>query len=582
MNLIEALEVLNKPGVPGAAVFKVFLACGFTPLHLQTFLGAHLRQRLAQRRVEVKVGVFGDLVGNIDRSRQEELECLAVAVEWQDLDPRLGIRTLGGWRAEDIPDIVESARRAGFRLEGALRLAAASVPVFVCMPTLPLPPMFTPPTTRASQYELELRQSAASLATSLSKEPGVRVLNAQRLAELSPEASRFDVRSELATGFPYRVAHASAIAELLSVLIDNPVPKKGLITDLDDTMWAGILGEVGPEEISWHLDRHTQIHGVYQQFLNSLASAGILIAVASKNEPTLTEQAFEREDIIVSKDNIYPFEVHWSRKSESVGRILKQWNVGPEAVVFIDDSPMEVAEVKAAFPEMECVVFPKSDPQAAWGLLRNLRDLFGKSVVSEEDSLRLKSIRGARHLSELTNGEGASPDEFLRNASASIRFRLGAGDGGARALELVNKTNQFNLNGRRLSEGAWMEVLKDPEAFVLAAAYEDKYGPLGTIAVLVGRRDRRKLCVNTWVMSCRAFSRRIEHHCLKFLFERFSADEIFFDYQPTARNGPLQDFFEQLLGTRPQSDVRLSRERFFEKAPPLFHRIEEAGRDGRG
>src|SRR5262249_38614687 len=159
-----------------------------------------------------------------------------------------------------------------------------------------------------------------------------------------------------------------------------------------------------------------------------------------KNDPALVDEAFERKDLLLGKDNVFPFEIHWNRKSESVRRILKTWNVGPEAVVFVDDSPMEVSEVKDAFPEMECVVFPKNRYQAIWELIRQIRDLFGKNVISEEDSLRLPSIRNANSLRESLEVPGNSLDGFLVHARASVLFTFGKEMGDRRALDLLNKT----------------------------------------------------------------------------------------------------------------------------------------------
>ena len=575
MNLIEALEILNQSLPENAPPFRAFLACGLTPLHLQTFLAAYLRQRSPQHRVEVSTGLFGDLAGTVERLQGSSYDLLFVVIEWQDIDPRLGIRSLGSWRVADLPGLVKSASLALARLEQSLLRVSATVPTCVCLPTLPLPPLFVTPTCQACKHELQLRQLVDSFGVAVSNESSLRVVSAQCLDEFSPPRGRFDMRSELMAGFPYKVSHASAVAALLALLSQNPTPKKGLITDLDDTLWGGILGEVGTEGVSWHADQHTHIHGLYQQFLDSLASAGILIAAASKNDRALAEQALERKDLIISRDYIYPIEIHWSRKSESAQRILKTWNIGPESVVFIDDSPMEVAEVKAAFPEMECIVFPKNDSLAIWDLLRRLRDLFGRSVVSEEDSLRLKSIRGAVTLRESLELTGGSLDDFLQGADAFIRFAFGKQGADKRAFELINKTNQFNLNGRKLDESGWLRLLNDPDAFIVTATYQDKYGPLGKIAVLTGRLRDKHLEVNTWVMSCRAFSRRIEHQCLKYLFEKFSADEIAFDYEATARNSPLQDFFRELLGVTPTAGFRLSRSGFFERIPPLSQQIEE-------
>jgi FkbH-like protein len=574
MNLIDALEILRQPVPQDAAPLRVFLASGFTPLHLQTYLAAHLRQRMPQHKVDVNAGLFGDLAGNIERFDTSRPDALVAVIEWQDLDPRLGIRNLGGWRTETLSDVLSSVQSALARLERALKHAAAARPVCVCMPTLPLPPLFSNATQQAGNTELQLRNLVASFAASISAEPLVRVLNSQLLDERSPASARFDIQSDLLTGFPYHLPHASTLASLLALLIQNPAPKKGLITDLDDTLWSGILGEIGVEGISWHLDQHTQIHGLYQQFLGSLASAGVLIGVASKNDPALVQQAFERKDLILSKQSVFPIEAHWTQKSESVRRILKTWNIGADAVVFIDDNAMELAEVQAAFPEMECLLFPHNDPRAVWDLLKRLRDLFGKSTISKEDALRLQSIRAAGALRDSSNGHGPSLDQFLQSANASIEFDFDKQPRDSRAFELLNKTNQFNLNGRRLSETSWLAYLNDPDSFLLTVSYEDKYGPLGKIAVLLGKVQGRSLQIDSWVMSCRAFSRRIEHQCLHQLFERFACESIFFNFEATPRNGPLQEFFSSLCGAPLEPGVSLSRTSFLEKCPPLFHRVK--------
>jgi FkbH-like protein len=574
MKLIDALAVARRPVDENASLLKVFLACGCTPLHLGTFLTAALTDRSPLERADVTTGLFGDLAGSIERIPARDCDVLVVVIEWQDLDARLGIRTLGGWRVEDLPDIVNSAERMIGRLEKAILHAADSVPTYISLPTLPLPPLFATTRRQASAYELRLRQSIGRFAASLAQHARIQIINGQELDEMSPLATRFDIQSELSAGFPYQLTHASAIAELLAGLIQNPGPKKGLITDLDDTLWSGILGENGVDGISWHLDQQTHIHGLYQQFLASLASAGVLTAVASKNDPALVEQAFEREDLLIGKQSLYPIDVHWGAKSESVRRILKSWNIAADAVIFVDDSPMELAEVKGAFPEIECLLFPKSDPLAFWQLLRRLRDLFGKSILSEEDSIRLQSIRAAADLPDSSNGESTFLDDFLQDAQATVVFSFGKQKDDHRAFELINKTNQFNLNGKRLNETSWTSYLNEPETFLMTVSYEDKYGRLGKIAVLLGRVQGTAATINYWVMSCRAFSRRIEQQCLNWLFEEFRLQEIDFDYQQTERNKPIHDFLSSIAGTSLNGNARISKASFFEKCPPLFHQVK--------
>jgi FkbH-like protein len=500
---------------------------------------------------------------------------VCVVVEWADLDPRLGIRSLGGWRSADIPDIVKSAHRQSERLDARIKQLEEKVPVYLSTPTLPLPPMFTTGNGQAHHCECQLRDITTSLAARLSAHRRVKLLNSQRLDELSPLARRFDVKAEVTTGFPYSLEHASRLAELFAALIQDSPPKKGLITDLDDTLWDGILGEIGIDRITWDIAGHGQMHGLYQQFLSSLASTGVLLAVASKNDRTLVEQALARPDMILSKECLFPLEVHWKPKSESVARILETWNIGPADVVFVDDSPMEVAEVHAAFPQMECIVYPKSNYQAIWDLFKRLRDIFGKEAVSYEDIIRLRSIRATSALRSSAQEGELDADDFLLKADASITFCLGPSAGDNRAFELINKTNQFNLNGKRFSESDWLKFLQDPAAFVLTASYEDKYGPLGKIAVVMGKTSGRKAYVSAWVMSCRAFSRRIEHHCLKYLFEKLDAEEIVFEYKLTPRNGPIRDFFAELLGEANGLAPTVHKAAFDANVPALFHHIVE-------
>jgi FkbH-like protein len=574
MKLIEALKLAQRTNADTAPSLRVFLACGFTALHLRTFLTAHLRVRRPDIRPEVSTGLFGDLAGNLERLNPSSTDVVVIMLEWADLDPRLGIRSLGGWHPSDLLDVVKSADAVATRLQRAIEALSGQLAIVICMPTLPLPPAFITRPLELGLEEARMHRIVASVAESLAQLPKVRIVNQQKLAEASSPPDRYDIKSDLQAGFPYTLQHASVLGAMLSGLVDTHSPLKAIITDLDDTLWAGIVGDDGVDGISWSLDSHSQMHGVYQQFLSSLASTGVLIGVASKNDEDVVTQAFRRQDLMLSSDDIYPFEVHWSRKSESVARILRTWNIGEDSVVFIDDNPAEIAEVQAAFPNILCRQFHKDDPRKVWLLLNELRELFGKSVISTEDTLRSRSIRESAAWRNGVNLDGASAEDFFRSAEPCIVLDYGRAFDDRRALELVNKTNQFNLNGKRYSDSEWRAFFDDPNAFLLTATYEDKFGALGKIAAMMGTVSAGTIHVHTWVMSCRAFSRRIEHQILRHLFEECGAQQITFEFQPTPRNGPLQDFFAGLVGGQLSNPVMLSRTAFFAAAPLLFHRVE--------
>jgi FkbH-like protein len=573
VKLLEALEVLKRSAPAGGPPLRASLACGFTPLHLETFLHAHLRQAFPSRPIEVSTGLFGDLAGNLERAEASGADAVAVVIEWPDVDPRLGLRSLGGWRPADVDDILAAASE---RLDGMrdLLLGLGTDATVVCsLPTLPLPPLFSPAPGESGAQELRLRQLVATFGASLAGRPGVRLVSAERLDARSPSDARLDVKAELTAGFPYRLAHASTLAEALVTLIRDVPPKKGLITDLDDVLWSGLVGEVGGHGVGWTLEAGAQEHGLYQQLLASLAGTGVLVGVASKNEVAFVEEAFRRDDIVLPAESVFPLEIGWGPKSESVRRILDAWNVGPDAVVFVDDSPTELAEVQAAFPEVECLLFPTGDHAGVLDFLWRLRELFGKRSVSEEDAIRLSSIRSSVSARAEAGSSGYS-DDFLDSAAGKLTF-TDADSALPRALELINKTNQFNLNGRRLTEPELRKALQEPDAFLLTASYRDRFGPLGKIATLLGRRAGDGLVVDSWVMSCRAFSRRIEHHFVAYLFERFGVDEIAFDYEPTARNVVLQEFMSSVADGDASGRLRMSRSAFLDGAPALVHHVNE-------
>jgi FkbH-like protein len=584
MKLAEALHIIQSVP-PDAPPLGVALLCGFTPLHFETFLRAQLCESFPDRAPQIRAGLYGDLIGSLQRVA--EVSAAAVVVEWADLDPRLGLRRLGGWEPSQFEDILNEVNRTCALLQSVMTAVAQNIPLIACFPTLPLPPVSFAPLARASEFTLELRSRIASLSAALSHVPGIRIVDQQRLDLLSP-SRRLDVNSDLSSGFPYMLAHASALAEIMSALILNPQPKKGLITDLDDTLWRGILGEVGVQGISWDLDNHSQIHALYQQFLRSLAASGTLIAVASKNDRSLVDEAFFARDLILREADIYPSEVHWKAKSESVTRILGAWNISAADVVCVDDSPMDLAEIKAVHPEAECLLFPRESPQAAYELLERLRDLFGKDRISQEDGLRVASLRSSAALhQDRMQFSPAEASDFIRNIDGTLTISEQKLPFDSRSLELVNKTNQFNLNGRRFQQAEWQNSLNRPDAFLLTATYRDKYGPLGKIAVIAGdllhdngmngnSSAKRNLRIHTWVMSCRAFSRLIEYECIRWIFDKLKVDEIEFDFLPTTRNTPMQDFLRQLLNTPADPNCRLSRAQFLQSCPTSGHTVEES------
>jgi len=569
VQLFEALKIIRDRGTADDGLtHRVDLICGFTPLHLRTFLAAELTSHYEAGSVDVRIGLFGDLPGSLQQSVAEPPDSAVLILEWTDLDPRLGYRSSGGWRPDRMADIVDCAGIRLSQLEHPLTRLSQNTSLAVCLPTLELPPMFPSPNGLADHASLKLQSLIADFAVRLSEVATIRILDTQQLVRVSNPASRFDAAAELRSGFPYTMDHASALASEVASLLRPKPAMKGIITDLDNTFWSGIVGEDGLDGISWDLDHKTHQHALYQEQLAALADLGVLVGVASKNDGKLVEQALQRSDLVFPAENLFPVEANWGPKSESVRRILTAWNIGADSVVFIDDSPIELAEVAESFPQIECRQFPTGNEGGVIALLDELRSLFGRASVSDEDRIRLRSLRAANELVAVE----VDSDAFLAKAEAEITLDWNVFD--ERSLQLINKTNQFNLSGRRVDEAEWRRRTDDPESILLGVSYTDKFSPLGKLCALLGRQQGETFVVDSWVLSCRAFSRRIEQAVVRALFEKTGCEQIEFRFKKTDRNGPLQNTLHELTGESPATGaVTLSQSVFQSNCPPIFAKV---------
>ena len=556
MKLNEALQrVASAHDRPAGPSF--WLVCGFEALHLRTFLQAAYIERARADRLEIATGAFGDLEGNLKRALESEAAFCAVFLEWNDLDPRLGLRSRGSWSGDRRSQILGEVEARFARLRERIAQLSRRATVAVCPPTLGLPWGGTTALVQHSPFELALEHMLASFSWEVGQLAGVRVLHPGKLAEVSPASARHAARSELSSGFPYRLPHASALASLTLSLLLPATPKKAVITDLDDTLWRGLLGEVGPEAVAWTQEHGAQVHGLYQAMLQQLVDSGALVGVVSKNDPELALLGLARADLFVAREALFPVLASWGPKSQAVTAVLAQWNLGAEAVVFVDDNPMELDEVARVHPQLTCKLFPKNDPAKVLDLLVELRELFGAPFATAEDQLRARSIRASAAFEQDRHGD-AKLGEFLEGLAGRLTFTHGAQADLARAHQLINKTNQFNLNGLRTNEAETRALAAGAGRFLLLASYTDRYGPLGTVGALGGRLESERLVVAHWVLSCRAFSRNIEHHMLRELVALAAGRPIVLEYQQTARNGPFQLFLES-LGVVPGAEpVRLA------------------------
>ena len=557
LTVRQALRMTAGAAADGTdATRDIFLCTSFTASHLTTLLAAyHLREH--STAAAVQVGGYGDLADNLARGLTSGADVVLALVEWQDLDPRLGRREAVSSELPAPDDLVRTAQLRAARIVEVVQSSQRAVRVVVQLPTLALPPEVADSMLRIGHLEARLEKVAADLAVDLTQVPHCVVVPRTR----APEG--YDARADALTGHVYTPTQASRLSQALMRVVAPPSPKKGVITDLDDTLWRGIVGDDGAEAVHWDLDNGSHPHAQYQRLLRALAARGVLVAIASKNDVDTAEAALARDDILLPPDAYFPVVASWGPKSASVSQILRTWNISAEDVVFVDDSATEIAEVSSVHPGITSIEFPTRDAAAVSRVLYELNERFASEIRTEEDLLRLRSIKSSAHMDRASE---ALPDEigFLRDLAGVVTMDPGQGWESDRALTLVNKTNQFNLAARRYSANEWQAANTRDDAVHITVEYEDRFGRLGTISVLTGVLGVDALRVDTWVMSCRAFARAIEHHVLGWIFDHLRPASILVSYERTPRNAPMHEFLEQCgfdLDTR-----ILTRESFHEAA----------------
>ncbi|MGI8677609.1 MAG: HAD-IIIC family phosphatase [Jatrophihabitans sp.] len=553
LTLADALRIVNRAqrgdGAHDSRAPTVGLACGFTPLHLTTFLTAYLTELLPGENPQVVEGTYGDVASSVKQLAADEVNGAVVILDWPDLDPRMALRGPAGGGADAV-DIVMSADERLARIGQAITGLSQVCPVVVFMPTTGVPPALGARIGQLSPAEARLHALLADLAQQMAANPRIRVASGRE-----HYLAKGDVRADFLHGNTLPTRQTSALMRTASALLFPRPAKKGLITDLDDTVWRGLVGEIGSEKVSWDLDAGSQIHVVYQQLLATLAREGVLLAICSKNDELPVTQALARADLLVASDRFFPVVTSWDAKSGSVDQILRAWNIGAQDVVVVDDNPRELAEIESSHPDITTIQFPTNDPDAAISAFAELRHLFWRDAGGGVDALRLDSIRSNASMAGQRDAAGDDA-EFLSGLEATITIDVNPRPQDERALELINKTNQFNLNGIRHDARSWQGLVDRRDGVVITVDYADRFGRLGTISVLAGQLDGSRLVVDAWVLSCRAFTRRIEHHVLHALATVYGVTSIELRFRETNRNRPIAVFLDSVGAVSPDRTLR--------------------------
>ena len=323
---------------------------------------------------------------------------------------------------------------------------------------------------------------------------------------------------------------------------------KCLVLDLDNTIWGGVIGDDGLEGIV--LGQGSALGEAFlsvQRYAVELAERGVILAVCSKNDEHVAIDAFERHpEMILTRKQVASFIANWDDKATNLRRIAAELNIGLDSLVFVDDNPFERSLVRQELPMVAVPELPE-DPALVPRCIADA-GYFESLAITPEDRERSQQYFNNRERSELQSG-ATDMGGYLRSLEMRLQWRNFDKINLQRTVQLINKTNQFNLTTKRYSEDEVIAVMEDPEAFGIYLRLLDRFGDNGIISIVIGKRVADAVLLDTWLMSCRVLGRQVEQATLNVVTEearRLGVRRIVGEYHPTAKNNMVKDLYPKL------------------------------------
>jgi FkbH-like protein len=334
--------------------------------------------------------------------------------------------------------------------------------------------------------------------------------------------------------------------------------KKALVVDLDNTLWGGVIGDDGLEGIRLGVGSpEGEAFAAFGRFLLALQRRGVILAVCSKNAPEIAQEVFRRHPQMPLKlESFAAFVCNWGDKAANIRSIAAELNIDVSSLVFADDNPAECERIRQEIPELS-VIHLAGDP-AEYPRLIDDQHLFDAAAISQEDLARTASYVARREMLGLRQ-DAADLGQFLASLQMKGTAALATRQDVARLAQLELKTNQFNLTTRRYSPEAIEEFISSPDCLVLTLRLADRFADHGLVGSLIARMEEGRLRVESWLLSCRVFSRTAEEFIMGELIDHARAwglREIIGEYLPTPKNGVVAELYARMGFSQVGTDNR--------------------------
>jgi len=386
------------------------------------------------------------------------------------------------------------------------------------------------------------------LAENLEKIAGAFVLDASRWMQSAGQGAsnpKLWYMGKIPFGNPVFEQAVSEIKSALTGLVGGA--KKIILVDLDDTLWGGIVGEEGWQnlKVGGH-DPIGEAFADFQKALKSMTRRGILLGIVSKNEAQVALEAIDKNpEMILKREDFAGWRINWSDKAGNIVELMEELKLGTQSAVFIDDHPVERARVREALPDVLVPDWP-NDRMLYKHCLMSLR-CFNTPTISREDGERTKMYQAEAYRKQLKKTLG-SLDDWLKTLDMKVVVEGVNEANRQRASQLLNKTNQMNLATRRMTEAELVDWINEKNHRIWTFRVSDKFGDSGLAGLISVERNVGKIRVTDFLLSCRVMGRKIEETMLYIASEygrSINLKMLTACYLPTKKNHPCYTFWKQ-------------------------------------
>ncbi len=348
----------------------------------------------------------------------------------------------------------------------------------------------------------------------------------------------------------YKYAQAVSATPHVAFQVSNIIKsiygknKKGLVLDLDNTLWGGVIGDDGVDNISLGPETaEGEAFVNFQQYLKELSEMGILLNVDSKNEMENAKAGLQHPDGRLKEEDFIIVKANWEPKDQNFKAIAEELNLLPESLVFVDDNPAERHIVNTTFPKVST---PEISDVNKYIEYIDQSGFFEVTEISEDDKNRNQMYRENAKRKSL-EASVTNYSEYLKSLEMKAEIEEFQSIYYSRITQLTNKSNQFNLTTKRYTREE-IETIAESDSYIcLYGKLEDRFGDNGVVSVVIGEICENICHIRLWLMSCRVLKRDMEFAMMDALVQRCKEkgiDRIMGYYYPTAKNKMVQEFYK--------------------------------------